>query len=122
MPDNSIHAIDPDRLPKTTRWHRDKSHANILDTFLRTPTGELLIDVLREFAIPEQTPQNLGLANVIELQAKLAFIQCINSGQHLTVENLLSLRHSKEDSGEDTLEEWTGDARVSRKAESQKEV
>lgn len=122
MSENAIEQIDRDRFPKLTRWLRDKSNSSNLDSFLSSPTGELLIDVLREFAIPEQSPENIGKTHTPEIQAKLAFIQCIQSGQHLSIENLLALRHALVIPEQNSQGEWTGKARIDEQVERQKEI
>lgn len=81
-----------------------------------------MIDVLRELAIPEQNLANLGSANVTDLQSRLAFMQVLQSGQNLTVENMLALRHAIVLPDQGDLGEWTGGTRVEEQIESQKTI
>lgn len=120
--DSPINEIDPDRFPKLLQWCRDTSNSDQLKLFMASPVGTLLIDVLREAAIPEQTVPNLGAAETDQLMHKLAFMQLLQSGQNLTVENLLALRHPVVAPEQDSLGEWTGGIRVENQMEAQKEV
>lgn len=104
--------VDMNRFPKLARWLRDDANTTWLSSLLNSPQGELLFDVLEELAKPSQTIENLGsrVSDPGNLDVLLARMQCITSGQFLTIENLRSLQYPVELPTEMDNQGWQGQA------------
>lgn len=84
--------IDPLLCPKQHQWHSASHHATWLSALLNSPEGVLLLDVLREMALPNgfnpaTVPGDESYLN------RLAIVHAHNCGRTATVDSLVALRN-----------------------------
>lgn len=87
-------SVNPDFQPKLAQWFAGSSNATWLQSVLNTPEGNLLVEVLRESALPvEHSLHGTGDESYL---ARLAITHAKQVGVRNCVETLISLRHPAE--------------------------
>jgi len=99
-------SINADLQPKLAEWFASQSNMTWLQAVLNTPEGNLLVEVLRESALP--TEQDLhGIADESYL-SRVAITHAKQVGVRNCIESLVSLRHHVE-VPEELSKEWETD-------------
>jgi hypothetical protein len=84
-------AVNADLQPKLAEWFSGQANTTWLQAMLDTPQGHLLIEVLRESALPAESDLH-GTGDESYL-ARLAIAHAKQVGVRNCVETLVSLRH-----------------------------
>lgn len=79
--------IEPDLNPHLTRWITSPENAAWLRKIVTSERGKLLMGVLEEMAMPQEDFHSIDAINT-ETTAKLAYRQCLSSGQTLCIRNI----------------------------------
>lgn len=87
--------LDPLRCPKQHQWHSASHHATWLSALLNSPEGVLLLDVLREMALPNGINPAAAPGDTSYLE-RLAVVYTHNAGRMATVDSLVALRNPVE--------------------------